>query len=216
MAEAKVAPPALDDVRKYLTDNGAKAEDLEKLDEAALRAKYDEAKTSEGKPEPAKPEDFEIKIPEGVKLDDKLVGDFKAILADAKLSPAERAQKLVDMHLSDVKASQDASMKLWYDTQVKWQGDWKADAELGGANFEQVSATIAKAIDEVGGKDAQAIRDALMFTGAGNNVPIGRLVYRMAKALVEGGHVSGESPAKLGEGQDAVLMALYPTAAKAR
>lgn len=205
--DGKPAAPALDDVRKFLTEKGAKPEDLDKLDEAALRAKYDEAKA-----EPTgEPEAIEIKVPEGIEIDEKTLGDFKGILADAKLSPSERAQKLVDMHASALKAAQEAPYNLWRQTQAEWQTKVKSDPEMGGQNFDVMRSTIAKAISDVGGTEAAKMFEAFAFTGAGNHPEIVRLVYRMSKALTEGGPVDGDKPVgsdKTGK----VLQALYPSA----
>lgn len=222
IADAKTVatPLSLDDVKKELIEKGAKAEDLAALDEAALRAKHEEAvkaKPADAKPDAAKAEEFSITAPEGVELDPEQVKAFQEALADANLSPKDRAQKLFDLHQKALTDSVEAPAKLWMDTQKTWAETWKKDSEIGGANFDAVTSTIAKAIDEVGGADAKAIREAFIFTGAGNNPVIGKLVYRMAKALVEGGAISGDTPAKLGEGSaDKALGALYPTATKVR
>lgn len=214
IAEAKPAPPTLDAVKAFLTEKGAKAEDLAALDEAGLRAKYEgeqkaaeEAAKKAGQP---KAEDFEVKAPEGVELDAEQVKALQETLADANLSPKDRAQKLFDQHQQALTKAIEAPVQLWNETQTKWQAEWKADAEIGGANYDQTVANIAKMIDEYGGKDSKAIREAFVFTGAGNNPAIGRFVARMAKALVESGPFNGDSPAKLGK-NDSVAGALYPT-----
>lgn len=211
-AEAKPAAVALDDAKKYLVEKGAKTEDLDKLDEAALRAKYDEQKAAEAKQAEEKAKDFELKAPEGLTLDEKRVSEFKALLTDEKVPLAERAQKLIDLHAADLRAQAEASNTLWRQTQEKWQGEVKADKELGGQNFDTMRSTIAKAIDEIGGAEAAKMREAFDFTGAGNNPEIIRLLYRMAKAATEGGPVSGGTPAAGGDATQKALAKMYPTA----
>lgn len=206
------AAPAvsLDDAKKYLAEKGAKAEDLAKLDEAAIRAKYDEAKAIE-----AKPGEIQIKLPEGFTLDEKVAGEFKAVLADEKLSAQDRADKLIEMHAAALKQATEASHELWRKTQETWQGEVKADPEIGGPNFDPMRARVAKAIDEIGGEQAAKIREAFDFTGAGNNPEIIRFVDRLAKAVVESGPVHG-SPAAGAAAKDKNAAAiLYPTAAQA-
>lgn len=215
-AETKPAEPpavALDDAKKYLTEKGVKADDLAKLDEAAIRAKYDEQKAADAKAAEAKANDFEVKAPEGLILDEKQVADFKALLTDDKTPLAERGQKLIDMHAAALKAQAEASNTLWRDTQAKWQGEVKADGEIGGQNYDAMRARIAKAIDEIGGKEAPKMREAFDFTGAGNNPEIIRLLDRMAKAVTEGGPVAGGAPAAAGDATKKALAAMYPTAA---
>lgn len=205
----KPAPVSLEDAKKYLTEKGAKAEDLAKLDETALRAKYDEAKAAEAKAAPGS--EIDIKLPEGVTVDEKLLADFKGIIADAKLSPSERAQKLADMHLAALNAATEASTKLWTDTQKKWADEVRADKELGGSNFDPMRATAAKAIDQLfpNKEEADRVRMALDFTGAGNNPEIIRAFYRAGKALSEGGPVAGK-PTGSG-GPKSAAATLYPS-----
>jgi hypothetical protein len=207
----------LDAVKAFLTEKGAKPEELAALDEAGLRAKYAEAQKPAGEKTTApKAEDFAVKAPEGATVDEVAVKAFQETLADANLSPAERAQRLFDQHQAALKAATEAPVQLWLKTQTEWVAAVKADAELGGANFDTMQSTIAKAIDSIGGAEAQKMRDAFIFTGAGNQPEIVRLMYRMGKALTEGGAILGDTPAKLGEKADAALIALYPSAAKAR
>lgn len=213
-AEAKPDAVALDDAKKYLVEKGAKADDLTKLDEAAIRAKYDEQKAADAKAAEAKAKDFELKAPEGLSLDEKQVAEFKALLTDDKAPLAERAQKLIDLHAAALKQQAEASSNLWRQTQDKWQGEVKADKELGGQNFDAMRSTIAKAIDEIGGEQAAKMREAFDFTGAGNNPEIIRLLYRMAKAATEGGPVTGGTPAADGDATKKALASMYPTAAK--
>lgn len=222
-AAAAAGAPTAAEQRAYLvekTEDGktdaGKALIAGKTDEEIAKL-FDALKKTEAAPGEVKPEDFVVKAPEGVEVDPKLMGEFQAALADAKLTPAERAQKLFDLHEAQMTAQAEASTNLWMKTQTDWQAAWKSDAELGGANFDTVTSTIAKALDAIGGAEAAKIREAFVFTGAGNNPEIGRMFYRMAKALTEGGAIAGDTPAKLGEmNGDAALSALYPTATKVR
>lgn len=210
---AEPAKPSADDMRKYLTEKGGKAEDLAKLADADLEKQFTEAKAQEGKPAEVKAEDIQIKMPKGVEVDEKLMSEFKAIVADPKLAPQDRAQKLVDMHVSALKAAAEGPYKLWTDTQTKWQGEVKADAEIGGTNFDAMRSTISKAITDVGGAEAGKIFEAFRFTGAANNPDVVRLMYRMSKLVVEGGPVVGGAPAAgKGKGTAAAIAAMYPSA----
>lgn len=155
----------------------------------------------------------DFKLPDGVKLDDATLSDLKAGLSEVGL-PQDQAQKLIDrlgsrfVHADAVKAQLEAPFNQWRETQTEWAGKIKADPEIGGQNFEGMQSTIAKAIDSLGGKEAAAMREALDFTGAGNNPEICRLFYRAAKAITEGTHVSGRPPA----GAQSAASKLYPTA----
>jgi hypothetical protein len=157
----------------------------------------------------AEPAEYaEFQLPEGVQVDEQKMADFKAKAREAGLSQ-EQAQKLVDVHTNAIKAASDASTQLWYDTQKEWQQQVIKDPEIGGKNFEPMKETVAKAIDTVGGEDAQKIRQAFEYTGAGNNPDIIRFLYRLGKAIGEGGAVGGGMPAAVEQPKSAAER-LYP------
>jgi len=161
-----------------LIEKGAKAEDLDKLSPEELQKKSEEA----DKPKEITADDYKFNTPEGVELDEAKTKEFKDVMADPKLSPAEKAQKLVDMHAAALKDATQAPYDLWSKTQAEWQTAVKADTELGGQKYDEVRSTIAKAVKAVGGDEAQKIFDAFAFTGAGNNPEIVRIMYRLSVA----------------------------------
>jgi hypothetical protein len=161
----------------------------------------------EPKPAAEVPIKYEFKIPDGVEADQKMLDSFTAIAAESKL-PQEVAQKMVDLYANAVKEANDSPYRLWADTQKAWQETVRNDPELGGDNFDTMRATIANAIDRVAGKEAQAFRDALNFTGAGNNPEIIRALYRFSLPYAEGGQVTGQ-PARV-EPPKSAAEVLYP------
>lgn len=211
------APLAFDaeGARAYLTEKGGKAEELAALDEAALKAKFDEAKAAEGKPAPVTADAIEIKVPEGFTVDEKVMGDFKAALADAKLTPSERAQKLVDMHAAALKDVNERSQKFWKETNDKWVAEINADPEIGTANQalrDKVFSTALSAYGKQYGAEAEkGLREALGMTGAGNNLHIARMIFAAWKDRVESGPTSGK-PANAEDAHKKALAAMYPTA----
>lgn len=168
-------------------------------------------KTAGEKPVEIKPEDITIKVPEGLKVEEKTLTELKGILADAKMTPSERGEKLLAMHAATLKEAAEQPYKLWTETQAKWVETVKADPEIGGANFEPMKSSVAKMIDSVGGKEAAEIRKALDFTGAGNEPSIIRLLARAAKAINEGGPIAGK-PADTAAAQEKALASMYPNA----
>jgi hypothetical protein len=220
VANATTPPPTAEAMRAALVEKGAKAEDLTALDDAALKAKYDESQKPVADKGVVKPEDFVVKAPEGVEVDQEQVGKLQGILADAKLSPPERAQALYDLHAAALKQAVEAPVNLFMKLQSDWQAQVKADPEIGGAKLEQATANIAKAIDAVAGSPEAAakMREAFVFTGAGNHPEIVRLMARMSAAFVEGGAISGGPASALtaDASNEQVLTALYPSASKPR
>lgn len=180
----------------------------------------DPAKTDEGK-DPAKPEDgkdpkdgdkppeYELKLPEGVKLDDAQLAGVKDLFAKAKVAP-DQAQALLDEHLRVLRETADAPIKLWHDTQKQWQDAVKADPEIGGANLAANLAKTRSGVESLLGKDAaKAFYEALSFTGAGNNPAIVKSLFKAFSIHAEGAHVSGK-PAGEGANKSAA-QTLYPT-----
>ena len=202
-----------EEARKFLTEKGAKAEELAALDEAALKAKFEEAKAAAEKPVTA--DQIEIKTPEGFTVDEKVLTEFKATLADAKLSPSEKGQKLVDMHVAALKQAVEYPMTYWRDLQTKWVSEIKADKEIGGQNFDasqKVFQTALAFYDSKYGADAgKGLREALAMTGAGNNPHIARLIFSRFKDDVESGTVSGR-PADAESNFKKSVNSMYPTA----
>ncbi len=181
----------------------------------ALTDKPADDKPADDKPADDKPADdtpieYDFKMPEGIEVDETKLTEFKAIAAEAKI-PNETAQKLIDLYGDQIKDLVNAPYQAWQDTQREWQQSIAKDPELGGTNFEPMKQEIAKAIDTIGGKDAQKMREAFSFTGAGNNPEIVRFVFRMAKAVNEGATVAGGGPTQVNTKDPAKT--LYPSMA---
>jgi hypothetical protein len=156
-------------------------------------------KTELGKPpeKPAEPAPFDatkLTLPEGMKADDSMFKTFAETFGDAKLDAQARGQKLVDLYHQGIKSVKDSAMAAWTETNTKWVNEVKADAEIGGAKFEPTKAAIAKAIDSLGPELSVAFRQGLDATGAGNHPAIWKGLAKMAAALTEGGHVTGNPP----------------------
>lgn len=123
--------------------------------------------------------------------------------------PQAGAQRLVDLYAKISQSAADAPLQLLQDQQTKWRDEIKADPEIGG-KLDQVRATVSKAIDGLGdAKLAQAFREAMDFTGAGNNPAFIRAFYKLAQKVTEGSHVSGNPPNAAKKPQSAA-QAMYP------
>jgi hypothetical protein len=123
-----------------------------------------------------------LKAPEGREWDAETSGAFLSILNDSKLSKAELAQKLVDMHsaqLDRMNASIDADIK-------KTSEDWKAaslkDKEYGGEAFEANIRHINAGRDKLATPEAV---DILKAYGLDNHPDIVRMFYRAGKLVAE-------------------------------
>lgn len=176
-----------------------KAEDAKALEAKAAEDKVaadkkaaDDKAAAEAAAAPIK---YELKLPEGIKADEKSMATFTALLGEHKIDP-KVAQSLVDMHYANMQETAKAfvadNQKLWTETQTKWADEISKDPELGGDKKAATVARLGKALDEYGSPEA---RQAFDMTGAGNNPHIVRMFNKMAAALEEGGPRIAGSPA---------------------
>jgi hypothetical protein len=121
---------------------------------------------------------------------------FLGVMNDNELSPADRAQKLVDLQgtlmQTAADAFEEASTKLWLDTQTEWKGQIEALPEIGGKALPATLATIKQGLLNVGATDATF--EALNITGAGNHPEMVRVLHALTKGVVEGNNISGDPP----------------------
>ena len=177
-----------------------------------------EPKPDGEKPAPAAvPEKYEFKPIEGFTLEgetfDKAVGMFK----EAGLSQ-DAAQKFVEFHADALRAATEGPYKLWQDTQDAWLDELRSDPKIGKSiDNGEVGASVSKMISALPVEQATAFREALNFTGAGNNPAIVRGLYELSRQFSEPGHVQGQSPVPSkapGTGRPSPAAALYPNLVK--
>lgn len=147
------------------------------------------------------------KAPEGVELDPEAFKAFgEAAKAQGLTQP--QAEAMISLHNELMAKAGTAMTTTWNDLQTKWQGEVRADKEIGGERLtSEVLPTIAKALDQFGGPD---VRQAFDMTGAGNNPAIIKLLYGMAKAVTEGGPVKG-NPVASQPSQKSMTELFYPS-----
>lgn len=200
-ADAGTAPPAGGEAPvSALADTLLTAEppkDGEKPTEPPKDGEKPADKAPEPEPEPIKPEDYKLDMPEGINRDDPLVAAF--LEGAAKGGMDDKSVQAVISTLGPKLAEQLAApMKAWTTLNEQWQAEVKADAVLGGANLPATVQTVTDAINLVmAPAEAQKAREALTMTGAGNNPAIVRLLHSMASRLVEKGAVQGNNPAEV-------------------
>jgi len=167
------------------------------------------AKPNGAVPEGAPEKYTDFKLPEGVELDKEMLDEAKTFMAKDLNLTQEKAQKLVDFHVKALQGMAEAPYQLWADTQREWQAEVNKDPELGGINLPQVKTKISKLLDAYGDPK---VREALSFTGAGNNPAIIRTLYKIANVLTEGRFIPGNLSGPAGERTAANI--LYPTMTK--
>lgn len=197
-------------VEKEVEKSTEKPDD-KKTDGKTLLTKSDDK--AEAKPAAGAPEKYEFKLPEGYELDEKVSGEATKLFKDLGI-PAEGAQRLVDFYLAQTEAAAQAPIDFWTNQRAEWVKEIKADTEIGG-KLDVVKSTIGKAIDSLGPDLATSFREAMDYTGVGDNPAFVKAFYKFAQQLTEGGHVSGRGPTKEGQrepgkGPPTAAHALYP------
>lgn len=179
------------------------AADKKTADDAAAKKAADEKAAGEFKP--IKVED--IKLPEGVELDNDLATGFVDLVNTHKISP-ELQQALIDLQSKSMQALSAKDSENWTKTQGEWETQIKADPEYGGTKFEATMSNVGKFVNTFGD---DAAKEAFDVTGAGNHPAIIKMLAKAAVLITEGTHVPADTP---GEGKKDAASILYPNQGK--
>lgn len=162
----------------------------------------DKTKTEgEGDKKPAvgAPEKYEpFTAPEGHEYTPESVAEASALFKELGLSQAQ-GQKLMDEYAKRALAAGEASQTAYKTMREGWQNEVKNDPEIGKI-LPTVKATISRALDSLGDPSlVTSFKEAMNLTGAGDHPAFVKGFYKLAQAVVEGGHVSGGGPSPLGQ-----------------
>jgi hypothetical protein len=147
--------------------------------QADAAAGAQDAKTTEA----VVPESYDLKMPDGVELDQAAATEFTAIAKELKLDQAA-AQKLADIGAKMATRQAEAHAKLV----ETWTEQVKTDKEIGGDKLDENLGVARKAIDTFGSPELKAL---LNSTGLGNHPEVVKLAYKVGKAISEDRFVSG-------------------------
>lgn|SRR5215467_2333528 len=160
------------------------------------------------------------KTPDGWVMDDGVRGEIAPLFKKMNLTQAQ-GQELVDFYIKHTTESANAPYNAWNETQDKWIKEVKEDPDIG-PKLNEVKTTLSRAIDVVSSGDAKlatAFRDAMDYTGAGNNPAFIKMFYKMAQMLTEGKHVAGGGASPEGQKpagqQRSAAGAMYPNLPRA-
>lgn len=162
------------------------------------QTKAEDGKTTETKPEEktSAPEKYEaFKLPEGMQLSEKVVGEASTVFKELGLTQ-EAAQKLVDFHASQLKAVVDDAAAIYNRTRDEWRGEVLKDPKLAhnGELRPEVKAKLSRAIDSLGTDLGPKFREALNVTGVGDNPAFVRGFLQFAEKFSEGTPVRAGGP----------------------
>lgn len=141
----------------------------------------------------AAPAAFEIKLPEGAKFDDKVLGEFKTLMSDEKLTSAQRAQALIDLQWKQAQAQTKAANDAWEAQKLADVEALKTDKEFGGVKYDATVKAAQSALQQFGGEEASKLLTAF---GLENNPAVVKLLARVRSAIAEDSLAgkSGQAP----------------------
>lgn len=164
-AAAEASPPAT------LVEQGAPA-----------TASADTPPAAEGAPAAQAAVEYEaFSLPEGVTVDEEVLGEFKATAKELGLSQ-EGAQKLVELQGKVALKQQEAMQNM----KTQWAEASKTDKEFGGEALGENLSVAKKALEAFASPD---LRTLLNESGLGNHPEVIRHFIRVGKAISEDGHV---------------------------
>lgn len=147
-------------------------------------APTDAPSAQDAKPtEPVVPEAYDLKMPDGVELDQAATTEFTAIAKELKLDQAA-AQKLADIGAKMAQRQAEAHAQLV----ETWTEQVKTDKEIGGDKLAENLGVARKAIDTFGSPELKAL---LNSSGLGNHPEVVKLAFKVGKAISEDRFVSG-------------------------
>lgn len=163
---------------------------------ASAEAKPGESQEQAGKPSDAKPEDKptgapekyeDFKLPDTLKADEALMGEFGSLAKELNL-PQEAAQKLVDLAGKMQSGTLEGVQAAIAAQAEKWADDSRGDKEYGGDSFAENLALGKKALDQFGTPELKTL---LNDSKLGNHPEVLRFFIRAGKAISQDGFVPG-------------------------
>jgi len=131
---------------------------------------------------PDVPEKYELKMPEGMELENALVDILSPVMKEVGLTQ-EAAQKLADAYIPYVQQQTEKAKQEALDGWSKQVDEWKNQTvqELG-AGLKEAKVVASKFIDKFG---SPKVREVLDDTGLGNHPELVKLFVKAGKAISE-------------------------------
>lgn len=164
------------------------SENPESVQQAEADQAGSEDAAEEGEKPEGAPEFYEFKAPEGVVLDEAVMGEFSTVAKELGLTQ-DAAQAVVEKlapKIAERNAQAQAEAVAAYRAELVIQV--KADKEIGGEKLNEKLAVADKALAAFG---TPALRALLNTSGLGDHPEIIRAFYRAGKAISEDSFVPG-------------------------
>lgn len=131
-------------------------------------------------------------LPEGHTLDEKASGTLLEIMNNQELTPAARANALIELQANLTRQSSEAGSLAWAREQQGWKDAVASDPVVGGQNLQKTLDNIGNLMTRFGNDEVRAAFDK---TGAGNNPAVVKFLNTVAQQLGESVIVPPGGPA---------------------
>lgn len=163
-----------------------------------------EVKVSDSGKKPDAPVAYELKLPEGSRLDKSQVDAIVSFAKEKGLSP-EVAQAVLERESSAVAQHAKAQTDAWNNQAEQWLKQVETDKEIGGDGFKENISLANRVFQKFGSKE---LGEELDRTSLGNHPELLRLAVRIGKAMGEDKFVS--APKGKGTQVKSAAEQLYP------
>ena len=148
-------------------------------------------------------ESEDIKLPEGLEVDNELSEGFLAFANEHKLS-SEQFEGLVKLQTEAMQRASEKASEAWNNYQDGMEKEVKEDSDVGGEKLEGVMSSIGKLLNSYPG--GEQVREVMDLTGAGNNVHVIKFFHHLAQNFNEGSMPESGSPSPTSQQSDADIM----------
>lgn len=135
------------------------------------------------------PESYEFTMPEGMEPDQPLLDAVSEIFKAKNLSQ-EDAQEIVDSYNKVLQERAKESENETNEVLQQWAKEIRDDKEFGGDKYDETVKLARLAVNELGGEQAQELRDLFTRTGLGVHPVLVKVMARAGKLLSEDGSLS--------------------------
>jgi hypothetical protein len=154
------------------------------------------------------PEKYEIKVPEGMTVDAKMLDVLTPVFKELNISQ-EGAQKLADTYAPYINQLVETQKTTAVAEFGKMVGEWKAETikELGNDHAKEIGHA-GKFIDKFGGPE---LRQVLNETGLGNHIAVVKAFIAAGKAIATDSFPDSNLKGKQLDTEEAKAGALFPS-----
>lgn len=156
----------------------------ESTKEATTEAKTEEVPTES---------EYDLKAPEGSRIDASDIEEVKAFAKENKLS-VKAAQQVLDQRAKSVSGFLSSQTGLLKQQSEAWAEELKADPVLGGKNFKESTQTAHAVVEKFGSEN---LKKMLNGTALGNHPDMFRFLHKLGLEMVpkkEIKIIGGEAP----------------------